>query len=379
MSKWDLQLLPSQLWFGLTVFVFPWLIGGCLIQQAGSAGIRAGQGGYGYLKEPLWWIGMISMIVGEAANFAAYAFAPAVLVTPLGALSIVVRWVMVEGRQQEKKKECKWVETNWEDNWLTVSFFHTSLFFVFCFFVLLHCHSNAILHTAALYMQYDSAILAHRFLNEKLNIFGMVGCLQCIAGSVAITLHAPEEREISNVNEVVALALQPGRCKEYMAYSSGSCCKVLLLFFSYPWTREPPCLLPAPVWFAFVFRFLTLCFCSGRGGTLSHVQSCSQVWKNAHFCKHWNLLSIWVSICHQLQGARHGCQNDLWRKQSVHLSSHLLLHLGKSQNTVAKRSPWWGFWSWRDRGVTEIVSSEELLTKWTCHFLCWTSRWLHAA
>jgi hypothetical protein len=31
------------------------------------------------------------MVVGELANFAAYAFAPAVLVTPLGALSIIVR------------------------------------------------------------------------------------------------------------------------------------------------------------------------------------------------------------------------------------------------------------------------------------------------
>ena len=28
---------------------------------------------------------------GEAANFAAYAFAPAILVTPLGALSIITR------------------------------------------------------------------------------------------------------------------------------------------------------------------------------------------------------------------------------------------------------------------------------------------------
>ena len=28
---------------------------------------------------------------GEAANFAAYGFAPAVLVTPLGALSVLVR------------------------------------------------------------------------------------------------------------------------------------------------------------------------------------------------------------------------------------------------------------------------------------------------
>jgi drug/metabolite transporter (DMT)-like permease len=34
------------------------------------------------------------VIVGEIANFAAYAFAPAVLVTPLGALSIIVSAVL---------------------------------------------------------------------------------------------------------------------------------------------------------------------------------------------------------------------------------------------------------------------------------------------
>ncbi len=51
----------------------------------------AGAGGFSYLREPIWWAGMLSMVVGEAANFAAYAFAPAILVTPLGALSIIIR------------------------------------------------------------------------------------------------------------------------------------------------------------------------------------------------------------------------------------------------------------------------------------------------
>lgn len=55
--------------------------------------IRTGAGGFSYLREPIWWAGLLSMVVGELANFAAYAFAPAVLVTPLGALSIIVRWV----------------------------------------------------------------------------------------------------------------------------------------------------------------------------------------------------------------------------------------------------------------------------------------------
>lgn len=34
---------------------------------------------------------LFAVIVGEIANFVAYIYAPAVLVTPLGALSIIVR------------------------------------------------------------------------------------------------------------------------------------------------------------------------------------------------------------------------------------------------------------------------------------------------
>ncbi|XP_061690698.1 magnesium transporter NIPA2 isoform X2 [Syngnathoides biaculeatus] len=65
-----------------------------LLRLAGKGSMRAGQGGYAYLKEWLWWAGLISMGVGEAANFAAYAFAPATLVTPLGALSVLVSAVL---------------------------------------------------------------------------------------------------------------------------------------------------------------------------------------------------------------------------------------------------------------------------------------------
>lgn len=46
--------------------------------------------GHAYLKSPMWWTGMIVMVFGEIFNFVAYAFADAVLVTPLGALSVVI-------------------------------------------------------------------------------------------------------------------------------------------------------------------------------------------------------------------------------------------------------------------------------------------------
>ncbi|KAG0469418.1 hypothetical protein HPP92_016118 [Vanilla planifolia] len=72
------------------------------LKKAGASGIRAGIGGYSYLYEPLWWAGMVTMIVGEVANFAAYAFAPAILVTPLGALSIIISAVLAHVILREK-------------------------------------------------------------------------------------------------------------------------------------------------------------------------------------------------------------------------------------------------------------------------------------
>ncbi|OIW04192.1 hypothetical protein TanjilG_00752 [Lupinus angustifolius] len=73
-----------------------------LKKAAAFSGVRAGVGGYYYLLEPLWWVGMITMIVGEVANFVAYAFAPAVLVTPLGALSVIVSATLAQLILKEK-------------------------------------------------------------------------------------------------------------------------------------------------------------------------------------------------------------------------------------------------------------------------------------
>ncbi|XP_034201336.1 probable magnesium transporter NIPA2 isoform X2 [Prunus dulcis] len=132
--------------------------------KAGTKGIRAGSGGYTYLYEPLWWVGMISMIVGEIANFAAYAFAPAILVTPLGALSIIV-----------------------------------------------------------------SAVLAHFVLEEKLHVFGVLGCALCVVGSINIVLHAPQEKPIHSVKQVWQHATQPG----FIVYTFLVLIVVAVLIFRY--------------------------------------------------------------------------------------------------------------------------------------------------
>lgn len=121
------------------------------LRRAGSklGQVRAGSGGYSYLREPLWWTGLLCMVFGEAANFAAYAFSPAIIVTPLGALSILV-----------------------------------------------------------------SAVLAHVILKEKLNRFGIIGCILCVTGTVGIVLHAPEEKNLGSVVDIWNLAMQ----SHFLAY-----------------------------------------------------------------------------------------------------------------------------------------------------------------
>jgi len=72
------------------------------LQRAGAKGTRANAGGFGYMREPLWWFAMTTMLVGELANFSAYAYAPAVLVTPLGAISIITTALLADWFLGEK-------------------------------------------------------------------------------------------------------------------------------------------------------------------------------------------------------------------------------------------------------------------------------------
>ncbi|KAJ3235832.1 hypothetical protein HDU81_011411 [Chytriomyces hyalinus] len=64
-----------------------------LLDSNALDGRRPGTG-HGYLKNTLWWTGMIMMLVGELCNVAAYAFQPAIIVTPLGSISVVISAIM---------------------------------------------------------------------------------------------------------------------------------------------------------------------------------------------------------------------------------------------------------------------------------------------
>lgn len=87
---------------------------------------------------------MATMAIGKIANFAAYTFAPAILVTPLGALSVII-----------------------------------------------------------------GAVLAAIFLKEELGTLGQIGCAVCLMGSVIIVLHAPPDKEIDTVDEILKYTSRP--------------------------------------------------------------------------------------------------------------------------------------------------------------------------
>lgn len=122
-----------------------------LLRLEAKGAARAGSGGHAYLFEPIWWAGIISMAVGEGANFLAYAYAPATLVTPLGALSVLV-----------------------------------------------------------------TAILSARFLNERLNLHGKMGCMLAILGSTIMVIHAPQEDPVSSLQDLGRMMMNPG----FLAYAA---------------------------------------------------------------------------------------------------------------------------------------------------------------
>ncbi|CAH0407000.1 unnamed protein product [Chilo suppressalis] len=130
-----LLLAVSSSFFIGTSFIIKKL---ALKQTSASGNLRASAGGYGYLKQWMWWTGLITMGVGEMTNLLAYAFAPAALVTPLGALSVIV-----------------------------------------------------------------TAVLSSKFLNEKLNIIGKIGCFLCVIGSIIFIIHSPKNEEIKTFMELI--------------------------------------------------------------------------------------------------------------------------------------------------------------------------------
>lgn len=55
-----------------------------------------------------------------------------------------------------------------------------------------------------------SAVLASFLLNEHLGHLGRMGCALSMLGSLIIVLHAPEDKDVQSVDEILEYAMHPG-------------------------------------------------------------------------------------------------------------------------------------------------------------------------
>lgn len=49
-----------------------------------------------------------------------------------------------------------------------------------------------------------------RFLHEHIQILRKLGCATCLLGSVLLVLHAPGDKDIQSIDQILHLAIQPG-------------------------------------------------------------------------------------------------------------------------------------------------------------------------
>ena len=82
------------------------------------------------------------------------------------------------------------------------------------------CYYWVRLATFTLYYKFPhllarSAILASFLLHEELGHLGRLGCSLCLLGSLIIVLHAPPDKEVKTVDEILNFAKQPGACRSY--------------------------------------------------------------------------------------------------------------------------------------------------------------------
>ena len=47
-----------------------------------------------------------------------------------------------------------------------------------------------------------SAVLASYFLKEKQNLHGKIGCVLSIIGSTVLVIHAPQEEEVKDIDDL---------------------------------------------------------------------------------------------------------------------------------------------------------------------------------
>jgi hypothetical protein len=142
------------------------------------------------------------------------------------------------------------------------------------------------------------AVLGSYFLKEVLGTLGKLGCAICLIGSVMIVLHAPPDKDIQTIDEILHFAIQPGKH---------------LTSFSSPPTNDVTRLS------AILPRCSRIC---GNHDLSSRTEIREEEPAGLHF----DLLDSWSGICDVSQGFRYRPQAYPRWEQSVYSPVDLCLH-----------------------------------------------------
>jgi hypothetical protein len=165
-----------------------------------------------------------------------------------------------------------------------------------------------------------SAVLAHYLLNEKLNLFGLLGGMLCVAGSLTIVLHAPEERPITSLLQVWQLALQPGQLSA-LPHVQRTLTLILAMHCTAVCTSKT--IVPDHICFSpivcmsllhaglpfgqtaaynvfWTCRLSAICGECNSSDSCVHAAHCSSPWHNLDLCLHHYLLFGGLLVSHEL-------------------------------------------------------------------------------
>lgn len=154
----------------------------------------------------------------------------------------------------------------------------------------------------------NSAVLGTYFLKEELGVLGKLGCAICLIGSVIIVLHAPPDKEITTIDEVLNYAIQPGMIIPDLFHSSATSKLPPFVQYTYLTSLVPMDRLPA------VLPAGNHLLISNDLRRLAEIRQKEP----AHLYLH--LRHCWVIDRHELQGIRDCGQVDVCGWESVYAS-----------------------------------------------------------
>ena len=143
-----------------------------------------------------------------------------------------------------------------------------------------------------------SAILASYLLEEELGHLGRLGCTICLLGSLIIVLHAPADKDIQTVDEILRYAIQPGTLSSSLLHVAQSSAMV-------------------------AHRFLDVLLLRARIHASHDLRRRTHVWSFKTSCIHFHMLACWLSLHHGSQGFRHSREAHPRRQQSIHICQHV--------------------------------------------------------